>query len=105
VPETPRWRNRGIDVRTSRRSAVLFLALGAFLLSAASASATLTVVADETDANHMILQIQGTGGEDPSVRIEAPNITINNSGGVVLDSSATHCSQDSNDLKVTCEDA
>jgi Ca2+-binding RTX toxin-like protein len=92
-------------MRTRRRSAVLLLALAAFLLSAASASATLTVVADESDPGHMILQIQGTGGEDPSVRIEAPNITINNSGGVVLDPSATRCSQDSNNLKVTCDDA
>ena len=92
-------------MRTSRRSAVLLLALAAFLSMVASASATLTVVADESNPSHMILQIQGTGGEDPSVRIESPNITINNSGGVVLDSSATHCSQDSNNLKVTCEDA
>ncbi|MEO8689553.1 MAG: calcium-binding protein [Solirubrobacteraceae bacterium] len=91
-------------MRTTRRFVVLLLALGAFLSIVASASATLTVVADESDAGHRILQIQGTGGEDPSVRIEGSDITINNSGGVVLDGSATNCSQDANLLKVTCAD-
>jgi Ca2+-binding RTX toxin-like protein len=98
-------------VRTSRRSAVLLLALAAFLLSATSASATLTVVAatgiDPTENPSIItLGVVGSGGEDPSVRFEDPDITVNNSGGVVLSQSAADqgCTQDSNNLKVTCPD-
>jgi Ca2+-binding RTX toxin-like protein len=98
-------------VRTSRRSAVLLLALGAFLLLAASASATVTVVAasgiDPTENPSIItLGVVGSGGEDPSVRFESPDITVNNSNGVVLSQSAADqgCTQDANLLKVTCPD-
>jgi Ca2+-binding RTX toxin-like protein len=97
-------------VRTSSRSAVLILALGAFLSLAATASAGVTVYAETgvnptSDPSVVTLEVGGTGGTDPSIRLESPYITVNDGGGVALDTSADpYCSQDSNTFKVTCND-
>jgi Ca2+-binding RTX toxin-like protein len=95
----------------ARRPAVLPMALCAFLLLTASASAGVTVVAgtgiDPTENPSIVtLGVLGSGGTDPSVRFESPDITVNDSGGVTLDQSAADqgCTQDANLLKVTCPD-
>jgi hypothetical protein len=69
-------------------------------LAAPTASAAVTVGADASS-----LLVAGSAGNEVNIRIESPDLTINNPQGVDLDASAmSHCSSDPlDDTKVTCD--
>jgi hypothetical protein len=96
----------GRRVEVTRSSAATFsraagLAAALACLAAPTASASVTVAAGGNT-----IQVVGSAGNDASVRLEFPSLTINNPQGVDLDSSAMgRCSFDPSPpvTKVTCD--
>src|SRR3954466_12500836 len=91
-------------VRRSRR-ATLVAVLVCLSCGAASASASVVVGADDSNGSNKSLLVVGTGGNGASVRFEAPYVTVNAPEGVTLDSSAGAYCSETNEFKVTCDDA